>query len=123
MVNQARAEFPLECCGLLAGQNGRVTQLYKMINSDQSRVTYLMEPREQFKVFKDIRQKGLQLLSIYHSHPKHPAYPSGTDVKLAYYPEAVYLILSIASHDGDTPLTKGFHIVQGQIEEVAFTVE
>lgn len=119
MVSQAKAEFPLECCGLLGGKGTVVSHLYKMTNADQSKTRYLMEPREQFKVFKEMRDLGIDLLSIYHSHPKHPAYPSMTDVQLAFYPEAIYIIMSIDGSEAE-PLTRGFRIIQEKIEEVSY---
>ena len=54
-----------------------------------------MDPAEQLRVFKEMRSLGIELKAIYHSHPNHPALPSRTDVELAYYPEAVYIIISI----------------------------
>jgi proteasome lid subunit RPN8/RPN11 len=122
MVEQAQREFPLECCGLLAGTPDGITHIYPMTNVDQSRVSYSMDPKEQFKTFKQIRDAGVEMRAIYHSHPKHPAYPSATDVRLAYDSEAIYLILSIQDKT-DEPLMRGFRIVDGKISEVSFTVE
>jgi proteasome lid subunit RPN8/RPN11 len=108
MVRQAQAEHPNECCGLLAGKDGRVTEIYKMTNTQHSPVNYLMDPREQFVAFKEMRKKGLELLAIYHSHPHTQAYPSQTDVRLAYYPEAVYIILSL--QDRKKPVVNAYRI-------------
>ena len=121
MVSHARKAFPLECCGLLAGKDGKITRHYPMTNTDQSKISYLMDPREQFQVFKEIRGLGIDLLGIYHSHPKHPAYPSQTDVRLAFYPDATYYILSIQDQEQD-PEMRGFRIVQEVIEEVPYSI-
>ncbi len=69
MIQQAKAEAPIEACGILAGRDGQVERLYKMTNADQSSDHFMMEPEEQFKVVKDIRAAGLEMLAIYHSHP------------------------------------------------------
>jgi len=115
MITHAREDFPLECCGILAGKNEEVEKIYRVPNKDQSRVSYLMDPKEQIRVFKEMRQEGLELKAIYHSHPNHPAYPSQTDVKLAFYPEAVYVIISI--NDKGSTEVKGFRIVDKTISE------
>lgn len=116
IIEQARSEYPNEACGLLAGKDGEATRIYPMRNADRSPVIYRMEPQEQFKVFKEIDDAGLELVGIYHSHIRSPAYPSNTDVDQAYYPEAVYLIASLAEEEG--PQLRGFRIVDGRIDEV-----
>ena len=124
MVQRAREAYPRECCGLLAGRDGRVTHHFPMTNIEASPTRYQMDPREQFQVFKTMRALGIELLAIYHSHPDHPAYPSQTDVSLAYYPEAVYIILGIRGDSTDVVI-RGFYIRNQAISEadLAFTSE
>lgn len=114
------AEYPVEACGILAGSNGRVRKVYPMSNAEPSPSFYMMDPAEQFRVMKEIRQSELDMVGIYHSHTNSPAYPSGTDVSLAYYPEAVYLIVSLMERE--KPQVRGFTIVEGAITEVAVSV-
>lgn len=120
IIEQARSEHPNESCGLLAGENGSATRLFEMTNAERSPVIYRMEPAEQLKVFNEIDASGLELVAIYHSHARSPAYPSSTDVSLAYYPEAVYLIVSLA--DMDKPDLRGFRIQDGKVTEVDLQV-
>ncbi len=123
MIQQAQAEYPNECCGLLAGKDGRVTQIYKMTNTQHSPINYLMDPREQFVAFKEMRTRGISLLAIYHSHPHTQAYPSKTDVRLAYYPEAAYLILSL--QDKMKPVLNAYRISsnnEGTITQEPFEI-
>jgi proteasome lid subunit RPN8/RPN11 len=120
IIAQARAEHPNEACGLLAGTDGAATKIYPMTNAERSPVIYRMEPAEQLRVFNDIEASGLDLVGIYHSHTRSPAYPSATDVSLAYYPEAVYLIVSLA--DPDNPDLRGFRISDGRISEVTLDI-
>ena len=113
MLAHAHADYPNECCGLLAGKGSEITKLYRMSNTHHSPVSYFMEPREQFRVFKEMRAEGTELLAIYHSHPHTVAYPSSTDVGLAYYPDAVYIIISL--EERGRPVVKAYRIVEGQI--------
>lgn len=117
MIAHAKEDFPLECCGILGGKDkdNEITNSYRIKNIDESKVTYLMDPKEQIKVFKDMRTNLIELKAIYHSHPNHPAYPSQTDVRLAYYPEAVYIIISI--NDNKEIEMHGFRILEGNITE------
>ena len=121
IVEQARAEHPNEACGLLAGNNSTVTKMYRMTNAERSPVIYRMEPAEQLRVFNDIEAAGLDLVGIYHSHTRSPAYPSATDVSLAYYPEAVYLIVSLAN-PAEADL-RGFQITDGKVAEVPLEIQ
>lgn len=116
MIAHAKEDFPFECCGILAGTSDEISRIYRIKNTDQSRVTYLMDPKEQIRVFKEMRSLGMELKAIYHSHPNHPAYPSMTDVELAYYPEAVYIIISI-DNSKETEI-RGFRIVDKEISEI-----
>ena len=111
----ARKGYPNEVCGLIAGKNGLVSRIFRTTNIDESSISYMMEPAEQFRAFKEMRVEGLELLAIYHSHPTSPAYPSQTDVRLAYYPEAAYLIASL--QNVGAPVIKGFRILDGKITE------
>jgi [CysO sulfur-carrier protein]-S-L-cysteine hydrolase len=116
IIEQARSEHPNEACGLLGGTNGEATRLFQMANAERSPVIYRMEPAEQLRVFNEIDEEGLDLVGIYHSHTRSPAYPSSTDVSLAYYPEAVYLIVSLA--DMEKPDLRGFRIQDGKVTEI-----
>ena len=124
VIEQALSEHPNEACGLFAGHysdnGGEATKHYPMTNAERSPVIYRMEPAEQLRVFNDIDEQDLSLVAIYHSHTRLPAYPSATDVSLAYYPEAVYLIVSLANPtDADL---RGFRITDGKVEEVSLEI-
>lgn len=121
IISHAKAEAPLECCGILAGKDGSVTHIYKMKNTENDPDKYFMEAKEQFAVIKDMRLKEIDMLAIYHSHPHSPARPSGVDINLAYYPEAVYIIISLM--DTAKPVIKGFLIKEGKVEETALKID
>jgi len=123
MLKQLKEEFPGEACGILAGKDKVVQKVYAMTNTDKSPSTYFMDTKEQFKVMKEIRNLGLDLLGIYHSHVASPAYPSARDVELAYYPDTSYVIVSLEKKEN--PSIKSFKIIEGKIleEEVRWVEE
>jgi proteasome lid subunit RPN8/RPN11 len=87
---------PNEACGLLAGRDENVTKFYPMTNVDASPEHFSMKPEEQFAAVKDMRRMGLQMLAIWHSHPSTPPRMSAADLRLAFTPDVVYVILSLA---------------------------
>lgn len=121
LLDHCRSAIPNEACGMLAGSDGVVRHLYEIKNVEPSPVSYLMDPREQFNIMKDMRQKGARLIAIYHSHPQSPAYPSAKDIGLAFYDDAVYIIVSLI--DIEQPEVRGYRIVEGNVREVALIQE
>jgi proteasome lid subunit RPN8/RPN11 len=105
IIRQACDELPDEACGLLTGINGVVHKRYPMENTDHSPEHFSFDPREQFRVLKEARADGLRIIANYHSHPSTPARPSEEDIRLAFDPEIIYLIVSLASQ---TPVVKAF---------------
>ena len=115
MVAHALEDDPNECCGILAGPQGSVAKLYRMTNTAHSPYRYEMDGTEMIPVLKEIDDKGWKLLAFYHSHTHSPAYPSTTDVRLATWPDAYYILVSLM--DRDNPPVHAFRIVDGQIAE------
>ncbi len=112
IVEHAWACWPEEACGLVAGREGGALAVYPGRNiSPTPRVVYELDHDTLARVI-DFEDAGLTLAAIYHSHPHGPETPSATDVAQAYYPEAIYLICSLA--DRAQPVLRGFHIVAGQ---------
>jgi proteasome lid subunit RPN8/RPN11 len=120
MLEQAKAQVPIEVCGILAGSDSKVEKLYKMTNVDNSSNHFMMEPKEQFAVVKDIRSAGLEMLAIYHSHPETPARPSAEDIRLALTPDVIYVIVSL--QDANDANVKGFLIENSTVTEVPVKV-
>jgi proteasome lid subunit RPN8/RPN11 len=119
----AREASPAECCGLIGGADCRVTNIYPLHNvaADPS-VSYEAAPEDLFTAQRQMRDRGEELLAIYHSHPRSasPA-PSETDVRLAYYPQAVYFIIGLA---GLQPIARAFRISESEQrwEEVEYVI-
>ena len=112
--------YPNEACGILAGRDNKVQKVYTLVNERLSPTFYQVDSKEHFRVIREMREADIDLLSIYHSHPGGPAFPSSTDVDLAYYPEAVYVIVSLM--DRRNPVAKGYNIVEGKIMEVQLDI-
>ncbi len=120
IVSHARDDLPNECCGMVGGENGAAVTVYRAENAEASPLRYSIDAKEQFRLMRTIEDAGEELVAIYHSHTKSAAYPSQTDVNLAGWPEAVYLIVSLAAPDA--PDLKGFWIKDGKIEEAELVV-
>jgi proteasome lid subunit RPN8/RPN11 len=117
IVEHAQAEYPKECCGVLAGPDGEARERYQLTNTDPDPVMrYNADPKELKRISDEIFDRDWDIVSIYHSHTHSPAFPSPTDVERAYYPEAVYLLVSLA--DRARPVLRGFRIVEGRIDEL-----
>lgn len=121
MFTHARESSPAECCGLLGGRAGRAESVYPLRNvAGDAAVTYEAAPEDLFAAQRRMRERGEELLVIYHSHPRSAdPVPSPTDVKLAFYPSAVYFIIGF---DRGEPVLRAFHISEreGSWERVSF---
>ena len=114
---------PAECCGLVGGADQHVTSIYPLHNvAADTNVSYEAAPEDLFAAQRQMRERGEELLAIYHSHPRsaEPA-PSETDVRLAYYPQAVYFIIGLA---GPQPVIRAFRIseCEERWEEVEYAI-
>jgi [CysO sulfur-carrier protein]-S-L-cysteine hydrolase len=114
IVEQARAEAPNECCGIIAAQDGRAVAVHPARNAAASPLRYEMDGMEQYRIQSAIEDAGRDLGAIYHSHTRSAPYPSQTDINLAFYPEVLYVIVGVA---GDEPEIRAFRIVDGEVSE------
>jgi proteasome lid subunit RPN8/RPN11 len=120
IVAHAQAGLPNEACGILAGRDGRVERFFPAQPDEPSPYYYRIESRDQIRIMNAIDDAGLDLLGIYHSHTSSPAYPSRTDAEQAFWPDAVYVIVSLAGGDADV---RGYRIHDMSITEEALRVE
>ena len=117
ILNHARSNPEEECCGLLAGRHGVIAQAFPAQNvAEHPASAYEIAPKELFHIMREIRAAGLELLGIYHSHPKGDNQPSPRDVERAYYPKAAYFILSPRA-DAPEPI-RAYSIREGHWKEV-----
>lgn len=120
MVAHAREGAPEEVCGLLAGDGIHVLQVYRITNSEHSPRFFLMDSQEQLRAVLDIDDKGLDLMAVYHSHPATEPRPSQTDVELASWPGAQYVIVSLAPPDH--PEIRSWRIEDEEVTESELTI-
>ncbi|MBM4138676.1 MAG: M67 family metallopeptidase [Nitrospira sp.] len=155
MIAHARELAPHECCGLLAGNNGVVSRMYRIANivaiegaqnlssfdsakiahlerlspAERAEIAFVMDMQDFSTAKKDMRNHGLDLQIVYHSHPHDPARPSITDIKIATDYEEIwpkinlpipsYLLISLMH---TTPDIKNYWIKSGQVSNASFIV-
>ncbi|MBC7189868.1 M67 family metallopeptidase [Candidatus Aerophobetes bacterium] len=121
IIEHCRREYPLEACGILLGKDKKVEEIFSTKNARNSSTEYLVDPEEQFRIFKKIWKREKELVGIYHSHPVSPAYPSEKDKKMAFYPEASYIIVSLQNFV--SPEVKSFRLKEGRVSEEKIIIE
>ena len=115
LFQQARTDYPVEACGYLGAVGEMVVAAYPLTNVDGASDHFSLEPKEQLDAVREMRAKGQRLMGVYHSHGDSPPWPSPEDVRLAYDPEAVHVIVSIG--DG-SPSIAAFRIRNGEVSIV-----
>jgi proteasome lid subunit RPN8/RPN11 len=121
MRSDAERELKQECCGLLAGCDGVITVIYPAANGSANPATsYEIAPRDLFRIMREIRAAGLELLGIYHSHPTGDNFPSAPDIERAFYSDTAYFILS---ERPDAPKAlRAFSICDGKVTELEIQI-
>jgi proteasome lid subunit RPN8/RPN11 len=120
MIAHAREEAPNECCGMVASDDGRAVKVYRAVNAAASPLRYEIDGQDQYRIQTAIDDAGCDLGAIYHSHTRSPPYPSQTDINLAFYPDALYLIVGLAEEE---PEVRAFTINGGLVKDAELTVE
>lgn len=114
MISHCVEEKPLEACGLLVGEGSRVLAGYAADNEHRSAVVYKVDDRQLLHVFREMRTDRQEIIAIYHSHVRTDAVPSRTDIEQATWPEAFYVIVSLAQR---RPQVRAWRIVDRQVTE------
>ena len=118
LLHLAQISPDLEICGLIGSKNGLPSSCYPVKNSaEQPQQRFQLDAAQQISAMAKMRDQGEQLFAIYHSHPAAPATPSNTDLELAPYPEALYLIISLNTK-GILEM-RGFKIAHHSAQEIA----
>ncbi len=120
MLQYARRQPGVECCGLLAGHGAIVDAIFPAENALASPKAYEIAPRELFALFRRMREEHFEHLGIYHSHPTGENIPSTRDIEQAFYPEAAFFIIS-PQLDVPKPI-RAFSIREGRAEELEVVV-
>jgi len=120
---QATAELPNECCGILAGrlvdESGKplaivdATLRFPLVNEAASPREFLSDATSLIAAHVHMRELGLEIAAVYHSHPLAPPVPSALDRQRHYYPDAMSLILSL---ENETPTLRGWWLTEDSAE-------
>ena len=120
LVAHAVADAPNECCGMVASRDGEAIKVFRAANTAASPLRYEIDGAEQYRIQMEIDDQGLDLGAIYHSHTRTDPYPSQTDINLAFYPDALYIIVGVA---GDQAEVKAYEIRDGKVADAELTVD
>lgn len=121
MIKHAREEGPNECCGMVAGHGGELVQVYRATNVEHSHLRFMIDPKEQLRIDRDIDDAGWELSAIYHSHTRTEPKPSETDKVFArLWPGVLWIIVGLA---GEEPEVRTWRIDDGQVTEAELVVE
>jgi proteasome lid subunit RPN8/RPN11 len=128
IIAQARAEYPNEMCGLIVGDapaadGGRALRFEPARNKAASPYRYEIHPDDLLRLTIATDDADEVFWGIVHSHTHSPAVPSPTDVGLAFYPDALYLLVSLSETETDpqtgAPGIRAWRILRGEMYEVA----
>ena len=117
VVVHALAAKPAECCGILIGSGTSVTEAAAARNIAERPTRFLIDPRDHIDAIRRARERRLEVLGFYHSHPHSAATPSTTDLDEASYPDHLYLIVGLAD---DAPEIRCFRLKDGNFLELVF---
>jgi proteasome lid subunit RPN8/RPN11 len=121
------ATYPHECCGVLLGLSAKgVNEVHDAIEAGNTRTDsahnrYHISPQELIKIQRQGRQRNLDIVGFYHSHPDHPAMWSTTDFAEAHWLGCSYVITAVAN--GRAAQTNSFLLTGVSEEDKAFAPE
>jgi [CysO sulfur-carrier protein]-S-L-cysteine hydrolase len=120
VIAHARADAPNECVGMIASRDGEAVAVHRAANRAASPLRYEIDGMEQYRIQSAIEDAGLELGAIYHSHTRSAPEPSQTDINLAFYPDALYVIVGVKD-PGDADV-RAWNIVDGKVSEAQLEV-
>lgn len=119
VIAHAKECRPRECCGILLGTAGHITEAVRAGNLSESPTRFLIDPKAHIEAHRKARAEGLEVVGFYHSHPHSPPLPSATDLEEAQYPGCVHLIVGFVE---GTPEIRIFNYRDGRAAELKATV-
>ena len=120
VIAHAREDAPNECCGMIASSDGEAVAVHRARYAAASQFRYEMDGMEQYRIQTAIEDAGHDLGAIYHSHTRTEPVPSQTDINLAFYPEALYVIVGLK---GPEPDVRAWQIRDGMVTSGSLEVE
>lgn len=130
MIAHARAEYPNEMCGVIVGDRyaadgGRALRWEAARNAEASPMRYAVHPQDLLRLTIETDDADEVFWAIAHSHVRSPAVPSPTDIGVALYPDALYVLVSLSEDEADAatgaPSIRAWRIVGGTVHEVALS--
>ncbi len=122
LLHLAQISPTTEVCGMIGSKQGRPSSCYSIDNvAEQPEQQYQFDPKQQIAAMTKMRECNEELFAIYHSHPTSPARPSQTDIDMASYPDAIYLIISLTTK-GVLEL-RGFKLGNESAKEIPLVLE
>lgn len=121
ILTQAQQHPETEACGLVSARDGVASHIYPITNIAEDKQRHFeLDPAQQIKAMKTMREANEELFAIYHSHPHAPAEPSASDIQQSSYPDALYLIISLDTK-GVLEM-RGFYLRDGTVEGVELVI-
>jgi proteasome lid subunit RPN8/RPN11 len=127
LIEHARREYPNEACGIVVGdrpaaEGGVALRFAATRNEDASPLRYRIQSEDLLRLTLETDDADEVFWAIVHSHVRSPARPSPTDIGAAQYPDALYILVSLADSEAD-PVSgersvRGWRIVDGAVHEV-----
>jgi proteasome lid subunit RPN8/RPN11 len=124
LIDHARSEYPNEMCGVIVGDRpaadgGRPLRWEPTRNRAASPVRYDIHPDDLYRLTVETDDADETFWAIVHSHTHSPARPSLTDVGLAFYPDTLYVLVSLADTE---PALAAWRILDGDVLPVELLV-
>ncbi len=127
IADAAEAAYPKECCGLLVGRDGdglEVREIHPSANlASHAKDRFEVDPELRFDLQRRLRGGPDRVIGLYHSHPDHPARPSRTDLKEAWEPELVWLIVAVERGQAIHVTAHRLAADGGRFEEITLRTE
>ena len=118
VIAHAHEGAPNECCGLLLGRDGEIVEAVRTRNiAEDPASRFLIDPADHFVARRDARERGLEVVGFYHSHPRSVAEPSARDIAEFSYPDHLYLIVSLRAAPAEIAL---FRFTGGNFHRLSF---
>jgi [CysO sulfur-carrier protein]-S-L-cysteine hydrolase len=131
LIDHARSEDPNEACGVIIGDRyaadgGHGLRFEATRNKAASPYLYEIDPDDLLRLTIDTDDSDQVFWAIVHSHTHTPARPSSTDIRQAFYPDALYILVSLSADEAEVstgaPSVRAWRILDGDVFEVEVQV-
>jgi len=124
ILEQSRAEYPDEACGVILGPvgSGKAVRIKPMVNAAHSPTFYEFDTKDLLALYREVDDLDEEIVVIYHSHTDTDAYPSRTDIAYAGEPGAHYVLVSTRQEIAPQSEFRSFRIIDGVATEEKVTI-